>query len=149
MIGKKSSPALSVKSSERVRGYEVRRLPLGEYVQVMEALRELPQTVLDACFPGLSAPQMLQKLKGVDREGLAELCYRALDVAPGEALRLLSLLTGVPEDALFADPAIGLDGAMELLEAFWRLNGIENFIQAVRRLAAQARALRAKAGSSV
>jgi hypothetical protein len=42
----KSSAALSVKMSETVRGYEVKRLPLGEYLRAMEALRDMPQTVM-------------------------------------------------------------------------------------------------------
>ena len=142
----KSSAALSVKCSETVRGYEVKRLPLGEYLRVMEMLREAPETVMRVCFPEMDMVQMLGKHSTIDAEGLSEMILRAMDVVPDEAIRLLSLLTGVPADALYADPAIGLDGAGELLEAFWRLNGMENFTRAVRRLAAKAKDIRKKTG---
>ena len=55
----KSSAALSVKCSETVRGYEVKRLPLGEYLRVMEMLREAPETVMRVCFPEMDMVQML------------------------------------------------------------------------------------------
>ena len=145
----KSSAALSVKMSETVRGYEVKRLPLGDYLRAMEALRDMPQTVMRVCFPEMDGAQMLQALAKIDAKGLAELALRAMDVVPDEAIRLLSILTGVPEDAIFADPAIGLDGAAELAQAFWRLNGMENFTAAAARLAANIRKMREKTGCSV
>lgn len=143
----KNSAALSVKCSEMVRGYEVRRLPLGEYLRVMEALREAPGTVMKVCFPELDAMQMLNRLREIDAQGLTQIMLRALDAVPDEAIRLLGLMTGIPADALYADPAIGLDGAAELLEAFWRLNGIENFMRAAGRLAAKLKEIREKTGS--
>ena len=97
----KSSAALSVKRSETVRGYEVKRLPLGEYLRAMEALRDMPQTVMRVCFPEMDGAQMLQSLTKIDAKGLAQLVLRAMDVVPDEAIRLLSILTGVPEDTVF------------------------------------------------
>ena len=142
----KNSAALSVKCSETVRGYEVRRLPLGEYLRVMEALREAPENVMRVCVPNMDVMQMLGRLSGIDAKGLTEMVFRAMDVVPDEAIRLLSLLTGIPADALYADPAIGLDGMAELLEAFWRLNGMENFMHAVSRLAAKLKEIKARTG---
>jgi len=142
----KNSAALSVKCSETVRGYEVKRLPLGEYLRVMEAIREMPETVMKVCFPQMDAMQMLGRLRGIDAQGLNEIMLRAMDVVPDEAIKLIGLLTGIPADTLYADPAIGLDGAAELLEAFWRLNGMENFMRAAGRLAAKLKEIREKTG---
>jgi len=142
----KNSAALSVKCSETVRGYEVKRLPLGEYLRVMEALREAPEMVMKVCFPEMDAMQMLSRLREIDVQGLTQLMLRAMDVVPDEAIRLIGLLTGIPADALYADPAIGLDGAAELLEAFWRLNGIGNFMRAAGRMAAKLQEIKEKTG---
>ena len=147
MITGKNSAALSVKCSETVRGYEVKRLPLGDYLRVMEALREAPGVVMRVCFPEMDAMQMLEKLRTIDAQGLTQIMLRALDVVPDEAVRLLGLLTCIPADVLYADPAIGLDGAAELLEAFWRLNGIENFIRAAGRMRARLQEIRINTGS--
>lgn len=143
----KSSAALSVKCSETVRGYEVKRLPLGEYLRVMEALREAPTTVMRVCFPQMDMAQMLDRLKQIDAQGLTQLMLQAMDVVPDEAIKLISLISGIPADALYADPAIGLDGVAEILAAAWRLNGIENFTRAARQMAAKLRELGQKTGS--
>ena len=147
MINCQNSAALSVKCSEKVRGYEIKRLPLGEYLRVMEALREAPRTVMKVCFPEMDAMQMFERLRSIDAQELTQIMLRVLDVVPDEAIKLLSLLTGIPADALYADPAIGLDGAAEMLEAFWRLNGIENFIRAAGRMGARLQEIKAKTGS--
>ena len=143
----KSSTQLSVQTEKLVRGYAVKRLPLGEYLKAVDALRETPQTMMDALFPGMEPMDVLGALRKLDKNALSGLMLRALGVIPAEAVKLLSTLTGVPEDALLSDPAIGLDGAAEMLEAFWELNGIENFIRAAEQMAAKVKQLRARAGS--
>lgn len=142
----RSSAALSVKCSETVRGYEVKRLPLGEYLRVVEALREAPTTVMRVCFPQMDMAQMLDRLKRIDAQGLTQLMLQAMDVVPDEVIKLISLISGIPADALYADPAIGLDGVAEILEAAWRLNGIENFTRAARQMAAKLREQGQKTG---
>lgn len=148
MTDKKTGAALSIPMSETVRGYEIKRLPLGRYMQALEALRSAPEAVMQACFPGMDAAQILTRLKTLDKDALMALILRAMAVVPGEAVKLLSLLTGVPQATLLDDAAIGLDGALEMLEAFWRLNGIENFTQAAARMVAQFKDVRKKIGFS-
>lgn len=140
----RNTVALSLPQSETVRGYEIRRLPLGGYLAALEELRRAPGNPLAACFPGKTPVQALDALRAVDKDDVAALCVRALCAMPQEAVRLLSALTGVKEDALLDDPNVGLDGAAEMAEAFFRLNRIENFMEAVGRLAAGMKA----AGSS-
>lgn len=142
------SAALSVRKGEMVRGYEIRRLPLGEYLRTLEALRETPRALLCACFPGVDAAQAIERLAHIDADGLTELLMRAMTAVPAEAVRLVSLLTGVPQDRLLDDPQIGLDGMAQMLEAFWRINGLGNFTQAARRAAAAMRAGIGRTGSS-
>lgn len=142
------SAALSLKESETVRGYEIRRLPLGEYLRALDVLREAPRTLLAACFPGEDASQVLAHLARIDADGLGELMLRAMAVVPGEAVRLIARLTGVPEERLLGDPQIGLDGVAQMIEAFWRINGLGNFTQAARRAAAALREAAGRTGSS-
>lgn len=148
MTDKKTSATLSIPMSETVRGYKIERLPLGKYMQALEALRSAPEAIMQACFPGMDAAQILARLKVLDKDALIALMMRAIAVVPGEAVNLLSLLTGVSQAALLDDAAIGLDGAAEMLEAFWRLNGIENFTQAAARMAAQFKDARKRIGFS-
>lgn len=142
------SAALSLRQSETVRGYEIRRLPLGEYLRALDAMRNAPKALFAACFPGEDAAQVLTRLSHIDADGLGELLLRAMTVVPGEAVRLVGVLTGVPEERLLGDPQIGLDGMAQMLEAFWRINGLGNFTQAARRAAAAVRAGIGRTGSS-
>jgi len=144
---KKTSTQLSTQTGKMVRGHEVRRLPLGEYLRALDAVREMPESVMQACFPEMDAEGMLRFLRGMDKNSLTALIVKMLGVVPREAVKLLAILTGIEEETLLNDPAIGLDGAAEMVEAFWEINGIENFMQAAVRVAAQVKEIRAKAGS--
>lgn len=138
----KSSTKLSTMHSRCVRGYNVNRLPLGEYLRAMDMIRDMPETIMQACYPGMEAGQVLAQLKVINKETLTALIVRMIGVVPKEAVQLVAVLTGVPVEALYDDPNIGLDGLAEMVEAFWEINGIENFIQAAERMAARVKAIR-------
>ena len=144
----KNSAALSLPAGETVRGYEIRRLPLGEYLRMIEVLRQITGALAASLFPGMDIVQTLASLKNMDVGMLSDLMVRAMDAIPAEAVKLLSVMTGVSCQQLLDDPAIGLDGALEMLEAFWRLNGVGHFMQAAGRMAAQIKSLRTETGCS-
>ena len=52
------------------------------------------------------------------------------------------------EKALRDDPGVGLDGLMEMIEAWLEVNNLENFIRAARALWQRARAGRTNGGSN-
>ena len=47
-------------------------------------------------------------------------------------LGLVSRFSGIPEKELREDPAIGLDGLVEILQAIFEVNGWGNVLAAVR-----------------
>ncbi len=120
-----------------VRGYKLERLPLEGYLNAIEKLQELPGGLLAACFPGATLDDIFDKLKSLDEQVFTELIGNAMTVAPAYAIKVLASLTGIPEEKLLQDQQIGLDGLAEIVEAFWKLNGLENFISAIRRLTTQ------------
>lgn len=131
---------LSLPRSQNVRGYEIRRLPLGKYLQAMEMLRHTPERMLRACFPGMSTEAALGELRRIDAQMLLNLMSNGAGALCQELARLMAVTMDIDEQALLADENVGLDGLMEMVEAFWTLNRMENFIGAVRALAAQAMA---------
>lgn len=133
------TPAVSLGKSMQVRGYTIKRLPLGRYLEMLEMLRETPEMLIKACFPGQSAAQVLAQLKRIDASMLSEIMMRAMTAAPAEAVRLLAYCTGIDEKTLLEDENIGLDGAMEMAEACYEINQLGNFMQAAGRLAAKAK----------
>ena len=123
-----------------IRGYPIRRLALGAYLEAARALSELPEAALGALYPGQTAQMALDSLKSLTPDTALPVLTRALTVLPQTVVACASALTGVTESDLLSDPAIGADGLMEMLEAAWELNGMENFTLAARRLRTRLRA---------
>lgn len=140
-MASKNSATLSLPKSQTVRGYEIRKMPIGAFLEACSLLEELPGTVLRLLFPGKKEGDILAELAGLDKDKLQELFLRALAVLPGEMVRLFARLSGVEEQALLEDARIGLDGLGEMAEAWLEVNGIENFIKTMGALGKRARAL--------
>ena len=129
--------ALSLPKEKTVRGYSVRRLPLGAFLQAAQALETLPDDVLAAAYPGKSAGEALRELTRLTPETALPVLARAIAGAPSALLKAASCLTGIPEDALLTDPALGAEGLLEALTAAWEVNGLANFTRAARSLLAR------------
>ena len=137
----KNSATLSLPKSRMVRGYEIRKMPIGAFLEACSLLEELPGTALRLLFPEKKEGDILAELAGLDKDKLQELFLRALAVLPGEMVRLFAKLSGVEEQALLEDARIGLDGLGEMAEAWLEVNGIENFIKTMGALGKRAQAL--------
>lgn len=142
----KNSVDLSLPKARKVRGYEIGRMPIGQFLNAARRLNDLPADLLRALFP--DAADAVKALTALDRNGLMELCMRALTVLPQQAVTLFAELSGLDEQALLTDPAVGLDGLLEMIEAWTEVNGLENFITRARTLLRRARAETASTGSN-
>lgn len=140
-MASKNSATLSLPKSRTVRGYEIRKMPIGAFLEACSLLEELPGTALRLLFPEKKEGDILAELAGLDKDKLQELFLRALTVLPGEMVRLFARLSGVEEQALLEDARIGLDGLGEMAEAWLEVNGIENFIKTMGALGKRAQAL--------
>ena len=67
---------------------------------------------------------------------------------PDEAVTVFAELASLDEKALRDDPNVGLDGLMEMIEAWMEVNNLENFIIAARTLARRVRAGMTGTGSN-
>lgn len=143
-MASKNTVKLSLPAAQTVRGYEIKRMPLGPMLEAIETLRELPGELLKTCFPSMDAGQILQQLKSFDADMLITAFGNALTIAPTHTIKVFAGLCGVPEEAFLTDANIGFDGLMEMVNAWIEVNGIENFIKAVRPLVEK---IRAAAGS--
>ena len=140
--------ATSLPRGKRVRGYLVRRLPLGALITALETLQAVPKELCEALFPSLGWERAMLRLKRCDRATLTELLPRLIAVAPRSLVRLTAALIETDEGRLLEDPLLGADGLCELLLAWLDVNGAENFSKAAGRLIAKAKAFAALAGSN-
>ena len=141
----KTSVDLSLPKARKVRGYTIERMPIGRFLAAARRLDEVPGQVLRRLFPG--AEDAVRALASLDRAGLIALYARALTVLPDEAVTVFAELASLDEKALRDDPNVGLDGLMEMIEA-WEVNNLENFIIAARTLARRVRAGMTGTGSN-
>jgi len=125
---------VSLPRSVTVRGCEVRRMPLGRYLQAIRLLETFPRETAEKLVPDGDIAGVLEALRTPDRSRLIDLALRALAVVPGQAVALIAALTDIPEDRLLNDEVIGADGLMEIAEAWLEVNDAENFWAAAGRV---------------
>lgn len=131
MFGKKNKN-VSLGDKVHIRGYEIRRMPIGAYIEALELIERLPGEMLEECFPGLNLQQIGALMTNNSRDAMQVLLVGLLEKAPNYMLDVLSALLGIDREALEQDAAIGLDGLMEMIEAWLEINGIANFWKAVK-----------------
>ena len=126
--------ALSLPKSIKVRGYTVKRLSNGRFLQALEALQGMPIDILTACFPGTPATKILSQLTEPTSDTLLEIAGNLLIAAPRHLIKVVAQLTDIDEQALLDDEDIGLDGLMEIMTAWVEVNNLGNFLPAARAL---------------
>jgi len=126
----------SLPMKRTVRGVEVRRAPIGQWIAASDALAQVLPDVI-GMISGLS-----KQPGGVT---VAALIALAVQRGPAYLVSLASALTGVEEARLRDDPEVGLDGLLEILDAWVEINRAEDFTRAV---AALVRGTPATAGDS-
>jgi hypothetical protein len=125
---------VSLPRSVMVRGCEVRRMPLGRYLQAIRLLETFPRETAEKLVPGGDIAGMLDALRTLDRGKLIDLALKALAVVPAQMVALIAALTDIPQEKLLGDEQIGPDGLCEIVEAWLEVNDIENFIRAAGRV---------------
>ena len=72
-MASKNSATLSLPKSRTVRGYEIRKMPIGAFLEACSLLEELPGTALRLLFPEKKEGDILAELAGLDKDKLQEL----------------------------------------------------------------------------
>lgn len=140
----KNSATLSLPKSRTVRGYEIRKMPIGAFLEACSLLEELPGTAMRLLFPEMDERNIAAGLAKLDKDKLQEALLRAAAILPGEAVRLFARISGLDEKKLLEDPDVGLDGLGEMLLAWMEVNRIENFIRTMRAVWEKGKALMAE-----
>ena len=139
MFGQKKADSIHIShpKAKTARGYNIRKMPIGAYLTAMDGLQEFPAKAMEAVFPDMSAQDILNALQNCNADTVGQMLFRALTVVPDEAITLIARLTGIDPLDLKEDENIGLDGLVEIIEAWIEVNNLENFMNAARGLMAK------------
>ncbi len=121
----------SIPKKSTIHGIEIKKLPLGAYLDAIESVKNIPEILLNQTFPGMSSEQIFAKLKKMDEKALSDILGNLVVQIPDQAIRFLSNLIGVPYETLRDDPEIGLNGIKDIIKEFWRVNDMSDFFQDV------------------
>ena len=138
---KKDSISVSLPRAKTVRGYEIRKMPLGAYLQAIQILQDLPEELLSVVFPGKPPEEVWEVLARLDQRSFLEIVSRGLTAMPERVIAIFAKLSGLEAEELIGDPAVGPDGLLEMLQAWTEVNEIENFMRALKPLGAKLRSL--------
>jgi hypothetical protein len=111
-----------------VCGYEIKKMPIGNYLKTLDEIKEMPEDFLEECFPGESLDKIIEAFAEADTKSFVAAMVLVLTSAPAYVVKLIAQLTSIPEENLLNDPNIGLTGLAEIILAFLEVNDLGKFI---------------------
>lgn len=154
MIGlfrKDKSISMSIPKSYTLYGVTITKLPIAKYIAVLREINELPALLLNELLPdGGNLIDLLENLQSFNRNTILSLCGRLLKVVPEEFCKILSQLLNIPEERLLdvdCQNPLSLSELAEIIEAFWKMNDMSDFLMTVQSLSRRAAPTRSKANT--
>ncbi len=121
----------SIPQSKNIHGIEIKKLPLGAYLDAIDSIKNLPEILLQKSFPGLSPDQVLEKFKKMDQDTLVQVAGNLLITVPEQALMFIAKLINTEYETLRDSPEIGLNGIKDIVIEFWKINDMQSFFSDV------------------
>jgi hypothetical protein len=122
----------SLKNEKIVHGITVKRLPIGAYIEAVEAAAQMPAMMADKI--GLGAFSLLARM---GKDDLLSVVGKALSVLPNEIVLFFARLVDADPDSI-KENLTPMEFA-EVVAAFWEINQLGNFIVQVKALVMSAR----------
>ncbi len=148
---KDKSIHMSIPKSYELYGVTIRKLPIAKYIAVLREVNDLPSLLLGELFPeGSNLNDSLERLQNLDRSTTLALIGRLLKVVPEEFCKILSQLLNIPEERLLdvdCQNPLSLSELAEIIEAFWKMNDMSDFLMTVQSLSRRAAPTRSKANT--
>ena len=148
---KDKSIHMSIPKSYELYGVTIRKLPIAKYIAVLREVIDLPSLLLGELFPeGSNLNDSLERLQNLDRSTTLALIGRLLKVVPEEFCKILSQLLNIPEERLLdvdCQNPLSLSELAEIIEAFWKMNDMSDFLMTVQSLSRRAAPTRSKANT--
>ncbi|MCL2853512.1 MAG: hypothetical protein FWE20_10885 [Defluviitaleaceae bacterium] len=119
---------LSVPKVRKVCGYEIRKMPIGRYLEAIDEISEFPNELIGACFPDMELKEIIERMTAFDEKTLRACIANVFTRAPRHAVGFVAKLTDIEADKLLHDENIGLDGLVDIVDAFIEVNNLGKFL---------------------
>lgn len=151
LFKKDKSIHMSIPKSYSLYGVTIRKLPIAKYIAVLREVNDLPSLLLGELFPeGSNLNDSLERLQNLDRSTTLALIGRLLKIVPEEFCKVLSQLLDISEERLLdvnCENPLSLSELTEIIEAFWKVNDMSDFLMTVQSLTKKAAPTRSKANT--
>lgn len=151
LFKKDKSIHMSIPKSYSLYGVTIRKLPIAKYIAVLREVNDLPSLLLGELFPeGSNLNDSLERLQNLDRSTTLALIGRLLKIVPEEFCKVLSQLLDISEERLLdvdCENPLSLSELTEIIEAFWKVNDMSDFLMTVQSLSRRAAPTRSKANT--
>lgn len=128
---KKDMVELSNPLRKSIHGVEIRKQPIGKYLEAVKVLEDLPSIIINECFPGEDLEGILKKFSSIDEEFFFQLINSLLVIAPQQLFKIAATILECDYDYLINE--VTPNEFLDIVEAFWKLNDMENFLQRIRK----------------
>lgn len=103
-----------------VRGYNIQRLPLGAYFNLLRNIDKLPST-------------LAFELSGGDSNSVIAMVQKIAVIAPDIIIDIIASATGETKEKINNDRDLGIDGLVEVLVAIWDVNELTKQFESAKK----------------
>ena len=125
---------LSLGSSVVLYGYEIKKLPIGDYLRALNKIAAIKDEIAEKIFDGLTLTEALNRINTMRGAELADLLAYVVENAPKAVLAFVCELTGIDVEKIISDEQVGLLGMLEIIEAFVEVNGLKKCYRLCRKM---------------
>lgn len=130
-VEKKDMVELSNPIEQRIHGVTVKKQPIGKYLETMRVLEDLPSIIINECFPGEDLESIFEKFSTIDESFFFQLVNSLLVIAPQQLFRVAASILECDYEYLINE--ITPNEFLDIVEVFWKINDMENFLQRIRK----------------
>lgn len=129
---KEKSLKVSLPKAKTVHGIEIKKVPIGVYLNAMSELEELPGQIINTLFPGKTITDILAEFTTITDDKIIAVALRLLGVVPEQIIKALALILGVDKDEIIN--RLTPKELCDVIQEYWKMNDMTDFFGVVSGL---------------
>lgn len=135
-IKNKDVSTMSVPLEKEMYGVKIKKLPNGQYIKALATVQNLPQILLENCFPNIDTDEdIVKSIMELDKDKLLIMAGKLIQVIPEQFLKIVSNLLDIPFEKLMNE--LSPNETLDILEAYWKMNDLSVFFEKLKGMVKQ------------